>query len=61
LLDLQGKGEELFNIDKGRTEQLIHKYTMRSEASLPFGLGGIRPVITIDQTLTMELVEPKKQ
>lgn len=60
VLDLQGQGQELFNIDAGRTEQYTHKYTMRTQASLPFGLGGINPLITIDQTLTMELIEPKK-
>ncbi|MFH1370196.1 MAG: hypothetical protein ABII09_02765 [Planctomycetota bacterium] len=54
VLDLQGHGLELFNIDAGRTEQDIQKYTVHVQASLPFGLGGIRPEITIDQTLTME-------
>ncbi len=56
LLDLQGEGQELFNIDAGRTEQYTQKYTLRTRASLPFGLGGINPLITIDQILTMELI-----
>jgi hypothetical protein len=58
LLDLQGQGEELFNIDKGRTEKNMEKYTLHVRASLPFGLGGINPLLTIDQMLTMELLEP---
>jgi len=58
LLDLQGQGQELFNIDAGRTEQYTQKYTLRTRASLPFGLGGINPLITIDQTLKMELLTP---
>jgi hypothetical protein len=58
-LDLQGQGQELFNIDAGRTEKYDQKYTMHVQASLPMGLG-INPQITIDQTLTMELLEPPK-
>jgi hypothetical protein len=58
VLDLQGQGQELFNIDAGRTEQYTQKYTLRVLASLPFGLGGINPQMTIDQTLKMELLTP---
>lgn len=55
VLDLKGQGEEFYNVDAGRTEKYTQKYTMRVEASLPLGLG-IHPLITIDQTLTMELL-----
>jgi len=58
ILDLQGSGQELFNIDAGRTEQYTQKYTMHVQASLPMGLGGVNPQITIDQTLTAELLAP---
>jgi hypothetical protein len=54
--DLQGHGQELFNIDKGQTENYSQSYTMRASASLPMGLGGVNPKITIDQNLTMELL-----
>ena len=56
VLDLQGQGEELFNIDAGRTEQYNQQYQMQLEASL---LGGIdtKPLITIEQNLTMTLLE----
>ena len=57
VLDLQGQGQELFNIDAGRTEQYTQKYTMHISASLPLGLG-VNPQITIDQALTMELLAP---
>jgi len=57
VLDLQGQGQELFNIDAGRTEKYTQKYTMHVQASLPMGMG-INPQITIDQTLTMELLAP---
>jgi len=55
VLGLEGSGEELFNLQAGRTEQQRQKYTMRVKAGLP--PMGIRanPLITIDQTLTMEL------
>jgi len=56
VLDLQGRGEELFNIDAGRTEQYDQQYRMQLNASLPMGLGG-NVGITVDQKLTMQLLE----
>ena len=55
VLDLQGQGEELFNIDTGRIEQHHQKYQMQLEASMP--LPGAKPRITIDQNITMRLLE----
>ncbi len=57
VLDLQGKGQELFNIDAGRTEQSSQHYQMRLKASLLILLGGVSPTITIDQDITMTLIE----
>jgi len=57
LLDLQGRGEELFNIDAGRMEQYNQQYQMQLKASLPLPLAGVEPRITIKQNLTMQLVE----
>jgi hypothetical protein len=59
VLDLEGQGQELFDVDAGRIEKDAQKYTMHVRASLPLGLG-ITPQITIDQTLSMELLEPPK-
>jgi hypothetical protein len=56
--DLQGHGQELFNIDAGRTERYSQNYTVHASASLPMGLGGVNPQITIDQNMTMELLAP---
>ena len=56
--DLQGHGQELFNIDAGRTERYSQSYTVHASASLPMGLGGVNPQITIDQNMTMELLAP---
>lgn len=55
LLDLQGQGEELFNIDAGRTERYNQQYQSQMEASFPMGIGA-KLQITIKQNLTMELL-----
>jgi hypothetical protein len=57
--DLQGQGQVLFNIDAGRIEKDTQKYAVNVEASLPMGLG-ITPHITIDQTITTDLLAPPK-
>jgi hypothetical protein len=54
-LDLQGQGEELFNIDAGRTERYNQQYKVQVEASFPMGISS-KPLITINQKLTMELL-----
>ena len=54
--DLQGQGEELFNIDAGRTEQYNQNYQMQLEAASGSILG-VKPRITIKQNLTMQLLE----
>ncbi|MFA5238869.1 MAG: hypothetical protein WC476_04065 [Phycisphaerae bacterium] len=55
-LDLQGQGEELFNIDVGRTEKYNQQYKVQLDASFPMGFN-IKPKITIEQKLTVELIE----
>jgi len=55
-LDLQGGGQELFNIDSGRTEQYNQQYQLNIEASAPFSLGA-GPRIKIKQNLTMQLLD----
>lgn len=57
VLDLQGEGEELFNIDAGRTEQYEQQYELQLSASLLIPLAGVNPKITIKQNLTMKLLE----
>jgi hypothetical protein len=56
LLDLQGEGIELFNIDTGQTEQYNQQYQMEMESSIPMGIN-VKPKITIKQNLTMKLLE----
>ncbi len=53
-LGLEGGGAELFNLEAGRTERCEQKYTMRMRASLPPMGVRANPLITIEQTLTME-------
>ncbi len=57
VLSLQGGGEELFNIDSGRTEQYSQQYRMQLSASLLLPLAGANPKITIKQNLTTRLLE----
>jgi len=58
ILALEGRGEELFNIDAGRIEQYSQQYQTQWEASLLFTLvGAANPRITIKQNLTMKLLE----
>jgi hypothetical protein len=52
----EGDGEELFNIDAGRTEQYNQRFLLELEASLPMAMD-VSPRITIDQKLTMKLLE----
>ncbi len=54
LLNLEGRGEELFNIEAGRIEQYNQQYQMQLQASIPMGIS-VKPMITITQNLTMEL------
>ncbi len=59
--ELEGSGCVLFNVDAGRIEREDQKYVLQMKASLP--PMGIRanPLITIEQTLTMELLDPEAQ
>jgi len=57
VLSLKGEGEELFNIDAGRTEQYKQQYEMQLSTSLLLPLPGVNPKITIKQNLTMNLLE----
>ncbi len=56
LLSLEGRGEELFNIEAGRIEQYNQQYEIQIQASIPMGIS-VKPMITIIQNLTMELFE----
>jgi hypothetical protein len=59
--DLHGEGEELFNIDAGRIEQYEQAYQFRLTASLIIPLSGVEPRITINQKLTMTLLDEGTQ
>jgi hypothetical protein len=56
LLGLEGRGEELFNIDAGRIERQNQQYQMQLRALIPLGISA-NPMITIKQNLTMKLLE----
>lgn len=56
VLELEGQGQEMFNIDKGRMEQYSHEYQVKMTAGFRRGIS-ISTKITINQSLTMELIE----
>ncbi len=55
IIQLQGQGEELFNIDAGRIEQSNQQYEVQLQASIPFGLN-VKPIITMKQNFKMQLI-----
>ena len=55
VLDMQGRGEELFNIDTGRIEKYDQEYQIKFSAQFPVSIGS-NPEIDIKQKLTMELL-----
>jgi hypothetical protein len=58
ILGLDGAGREEFNIDAGRIENAKQKYTIEMKGALPpMGLRA-NPHMTIEQTLTMDLLDP---
>lgn len=57
ILDLQGEGEEWFNMNKGRIEKSNQQYEVKLSASSIFPIGNLSPQITMKQNLTMELIE----
>jgi len=57
LLELSGKGEEKFNIDAGRSEGFLHEYTASWQSQLLFLITGVKPKVTINQRLSMELLQ----
>jgi len=57
VLELHGSGEEIYNIDSGRTEQYHQQYEAKIKASFALPLAGVNPVITIKQNLSMQLLE----
>ncbi len=56
ILELDGQGEELFNIDQGRIEKYDQNYKVVMDASLLMPLG-TSPRITIKQKLSMQLIK----
>lgn len=57
VLELQGQGRELFNIDAGQVERSEQHYIMVMDCSFPMGLINTRPKITINQAITMQLIQ----
>ncbi|OHB67664.1 MAG: hypothetical protein A2Y77_01950 [Planctomycetes bacterium RBG_13_62_9] len=56
---LTGNGEELFNVDAGRMESYRQNYTVLMNAAVPPMGIRVNPRIRIEQTLTMNRVDPE--
>ena len=59
LLELQGQGEELFNIDAGRIEKYHQQYNLKAEAGMPMGLD-VTAQLYIKQDILLTLLEDNK-
>ncbi len=59
LLSLEGQGEELFNIDAGRTEENNQKWQLRVGASTPISRETTAEIF-IEQILRMKLIEEQQ-
>lgn len=57
VLKLEGQGEEFYNIDRGLTEKYEQNYRMKVTASFMIPLKGLNPAITIEQNISMQLIE----
>ncbi|MFC1675717.1 hypothetical protein ACFL3G_01480, partial [Planctomycetota bacterium] len=57
ILELSGKGTELFDIDRGVIKSYNHQYKMKLSASLMIPLSDINPRITITQKHSMQLLK----
>jgi hypothetical protein len=55
---IEGGGESLFDVDAGRMLESTQRYKMEMEASLPPLGFKANPHVTIEQTLTTELINP---
>jgi len=55
ILSLEGQGQELYNIEAGRTEQYNQQYEMELDSSIPLGIDAT-PRISIKQTITAQLL-----
>lgn len=53
---LAGEGEEVFNVEAGRTERASQQYQISMNAFVPLGIDA-SPLVTIKQKLTMQLLK----
>ena len=57
LVELTGSGEEFYNITKQRSEKYQQQYKAKFSADFMMPLEGITPEVTLDQKISMELLE----
>lgn len=54
---IEGGGTQIFNIDTGVLEKDHQKYTLHVGADLALPLGDSKPVLTVEQTISIELLQ----
>lgn len=54
---LEGKGTQLFDIDRGIVENDLQEYKVKSVASFILPLGDSTPYINVDQKMSVQLIE----
>ncbi len=57
--DFEGGGKEIFNMDRGFLVKQNQQYKIKMRAYIPFTTK-VKPMVYIDQKITMELIEPQK-
>ena len=54
---ISGEGEQVFNIDRGLLEKDHQQYTLEVTADFALPLGNSKPILKVDQTLSVELLQ----
>ncbi|MHC5082981.1 MAG: hypothetical protein ACYTET_03455 [Planctomycetota bacterium] len=57
---MQGQGTQIFNMDKGLIESDRQEYTLNVDAAFMLPLGDSKPVLTVNQTMTIDQIKTSK-
>ncbi|AQT67614.1 hypothetical protein STSP2_00762 [Anaerohalosphaera lusitana] len=57
LKSLEGSGKQVFNIDRGVVESETQNYTVKLSASFMLPLQDTEPALTVDQNISIDLIE----
>jgi hypothetical protein len=57
LSSIEGTGKQTFNVDSGLLEKDVQQYQAKVAAGFMFALPGTSPLMTVDQKISVELLE----